>query len=135
MRKRVLVVEDECLIRLWIAECLVDDGFEVVVAEDGDQALDLIGQPGTFDLLITDICMPGRADGNVVAMTAKQRYRGLPVIYVSGRPDSLKNKLASRDGFIAKPYTAAAVSTMALRLLDAADDDVATMPPGVRSAA
>lgn len=133
MTHRILLVEDECLIRLWIAECLADDGFDVVEAENGDQALGLIGQPGTFDLLITDIAMPGPADGNVVATAAKQRYRDLPVIYVSGRPDSLKNELGPRDGFIVKPYTAAMVSATARRLLDAGNRDA--VPPAVRSAA
>jgi CheY-like chemotaxis protein len=135
MSPRILVVEDEFLIRLWIAECLMDDGFDVAVAEDGDQALDLIAQPGSFDLLITDIAMPGRADGNVVATAAKQRYRDLPVIYVSGRPDSLKNEIGLRDGFIAKPYTASVISAMARRLLDAAGDVAARLPDCVRSAA
>ena len=135
MAQRILVVEDERLIRLWIAECLVDEGFDVVVAEDGDQALGLIGQPGRFDLLITDIAMPGRTDGNVVATAAKQRFLELPVIYVSGRPESLKNAIGARDGFIAKPYTAAGVSAMARRLLDAVGDDAAIVSSCVRSAA
>ncbi len=125
MTQRILVVEDEYLIRLWIAEFLLEDGFDVVLATNGDHALGLIAQPGTFDLLITDIAMPGLADGNTVATAAKQRYQNLPVIYVSGRPDSLKNQLGARDGFIAKPYSAASVSTLARRLLDTRADDPA----------
>ena len=130
MAQRILVVEDESLIRLWIAECLVEEGFDVVVAEDGSHALRLIAQLGRFDLLITDITMPGRIDGNVVATAAKQRYHELPVIYVSGRPESLKNAIGLRDGFIAKPYTAAGLSAMARRLLDAAGEDMTILSPG-----
>ena len=135
MKKRILVVEDECLIRLWLGECLLDDGFEVVEAENGDQALGLIGQSEAFDLLITDIGMPGLADGNVVATAAKRCYPSLPVIYVSGRPDSVKNALGWRDRFIAKPYSGDEMSAMARRLLDADGDQATMLSPGVVSAA
>ncbi|WP_428491028.1 response regulator [Rhodopila sp.] len=133
MTERILVVEDEYLIRLWIAECLLEDGFDVVLATNGDHALGLIAQPGGFDLLITDIAMPGLADGNAVATAAKQRNQGLPVIYVSGRPDSVKNQIGPRDGFIAKPYSFVALSAMARRLLDAPTDAPTDAPANLTS--
>ena len=134
MTERILVVEDEYLIRLWIAECLLEDGFDVVLATNGDHALGMIAQPSAFDLLITDIAMPGVADGNAVATAAKQRYQGLPVIYVSGRPDSVKNQIGPRDGFIAKPYSFVALLAMARRLLDtpvATPLDISTDAPAI----
>jgi DNA-binding response OmpR family regulator len=118
MGSRLLLVEDELLIRLWLAESLSAAGFEVVEAEDGDQAMLLMEQPEAFDLLITDIQMPGHADGNAVATRAKQRYPGLPVIYASGRPESLKNKVLYCDAFIPKPYTAAQILSTARAILD-----------------
>lgn len=117
MAKRVLLVEDEFLIRLWLADDLADAGFDVVEAEDGDRAMVLMDQTAAFDLLITDIQMPGQADGNAVATRAKQRYPGLPVIYASGRPASLKNEIGLRDAFLSKPFTAAMMVTTARRLL------------------
>jgi CheY-like chemotaxis protein len=117
--KRLLLVEDEPLIRLWLAECLSEAGFDVVEAEDGDQAILLLEQPQAFDLLITDIQMPGRADGNAVATWATERYPRLPVIYVSGRPESLKNEVRYCDAFISKPYTSATMLNTAQAILDA----------------
>jgi DNA-binding response OmpR family regulator len=122
MIKRVLLVEDDALIRLWLADDLLDAGFDVVEAEDGDRAIVLMDQAVVFDLLITDISMPGRADGNAVAIWAKQRYPGLPVIYASGRPASLTNSLGLRDAFVPKPFSGTTIRGIARRLLDAVRD-------------
>jgi CheY-like chemotaxis protein len=89
MAMRVLLVEDEYLIRLWLADCLREAGFDVTEAENGDRALALLDIAEGFDLLITDLHMPGRADGNAVAAGAKLRYPGLPVIYATGRCDTV----------------------------------------------
>jgi CheY-like chemotaxis protein len=118
MALRVLLVEDEYLIRLWLADCLREAGFDVTEAENGDRALALLDIAEGFDLLITDLHMPGRADGNAVAAGAKLRYPGLPVIYATGRCDSLRNKLAACDALVAKPYTSTTMLTTAQRLLD-----------------
>ena len=120
MAKRLLLVEDELLIRAWMAECLSEAGYDVVEAEDGDHALALMDQPDAFDLLITDIQMPGQADGNAVATRAKQRYPGLPVIYASGRPESLKNEVRPCDAFVCKPFNVTMILTTAQRVLAAA---------------
>jgi CheY-like chemotaxis protein len=118
MKKRVLLVEDELLIRMWLADNLADAGFDVLEAEDGDHALLMIKQTDSLDLLITDIQMPGRTDGNLVAACAKQIHPGLPVIYASGRPASLRNAIGPRDAFIPKPFTGATLLSTALRLLE-----------------
>lgn len=67
--------------------------------------------------MLTDIQMPGPVDGNVVAMKAKQHHPGVPVIYASGRPQSLKNKVEQPDVFVSKPYTAGTMTTIVKRLL------------------
>jgi CheY-like chemotaxis protein len=118
MSKRLLLVEDEFLIRLLIAECLSEAGFDVVEAEDGDAAILLMDQPEAFDLLITDIQMPGQTDGNAVATLAKQRYPGLPVIYASGRPETLRNEVRDCDAFVSKPFAPSAILTATLRALE-----------------
>ena len=55
----VLLVEDEGLIRLTLAETLEDAGYTVVSAESGDAACDLLKGATRFDVLLTDIQMPG----------------------------------------------------------------------------
>jgi len=103
---RVLLVEDEFLIRLLVAEVLRDEGFEVIEAEDGSQAAAVIDGPDGFDLLLTDVHMPGPIDGIQVAARARQRDPRIPVIVVSARPDSAQrlDELALRSVFVAKPY-------------------------------
>ena len=115
--KRLLLVEDEFLIRLLLADSLTEAGFEVIEAEDGDEAVQMLDRLGGLDLLLTDIQMPGQADGNAVAAKAKELYPGIPVIYVSGRPESLKNKVGGRDVFVHKPYGPAAIISTVKRLL------------------
>lgn len=90
---RVLLAEDEVLIRLVAAEHLRDEGFEVVEAWDGDEAARLLDGPGRFDVLFTDVRMPGLLDGVDVAMHARRRYPTIPVLVVSGYAAHLMRRL------------------------------------------
>jgi CheY-like chemotaxis protein len=62
MSYRILLVEDEGLVRLTLAETLEDAGYHVTEAINGDEASALIGETNGFDVLLTDIQMPGRPD-------------------------------------------------------------------------
>ena len=115
--KCVLVVEDQFLVRLMLVEALTDAGFDVVEAQDGDTALDLLGKRHGFDLVLTDIQMPGTADGNAVGACAKSSRPGLPVIYASGREDTLKNRLGQEDAFLPKPFGVHQIATLVTELL------------------
>jgi DNA-binding response OmpR family regulator len=116
----ILVVEDEFLIRLIVAEELAEGGFEVCEAEDGDQAARLIQDPpAMFSLLITDIHMPGRLDGIEVARRMRARHPRVPIIYTTGRPDALHavGPLGRNDALVPKPYAPSDLLTVARRLL------------------
>jgi len=109
---RVLLAEDEVLIRLVAAEYLRDEGFEVVEAWDGDEAARLLDGLGRFDVLFTDVRMPGLLDGVDVAMHARQRYPTIPVLVVSGYATHLISRLGVLQPaavFIGKPYSLAEV--------------------------
>ena len=69
---KALLVEDELLVREVAAEDLGDAGFDVVAASDGDEALGILREKTDFDLLFTDIRMPGNIDGWDRAREAKQ---------------------------------------------------------------
>ena len=104
---RVLLVEDEGLVRLTTAEILRDEGFEVVEAWDGDEAVRLLDGPGSFDALFTDVRMPGTRDGIAVAVHARRRHPAIPVLVVSGYVAQLIDRLGVLDPaavFISKPY-------------------------------
>ena len=104
---RVLFVEDEGLIRLVTADYLRDEGFEVVEARDGDEAARLLDTLGGFDVLFTDVRMPGMLDGVEVAVRARQRHPELPVLVVSGYAARLTSRLGALQPpavFMGKPY-------------------------------
>lgn len=114
---RVLVVEDEFLIRLTLSEALGDEGFEVLEAETGDAALPMLMDGSGIRLLLTDIQLPGSLNGLALVDRARQAMPELPVIYMTGRPDPDGSASASpRDVFIAKPYTLADICDAAKRL-------------------
>ncbi len=104
---RVLLVEDEGFVRLIMAEVLRDEGFEVTEAWNGDQAVRLLDGPNSFDVLFTDVRMPGTFDGIDVAVHARLRYPALPVLVVSGYATQLALRLSLLNPpavFISKPY-------------------------------
>jgi CheY-like chemotaxis protein len=114
---RVLVVEDEFLIRMTLAEALGDEGFEVVEAESGDDALPILRADPGIRLLLTDIQLPGALNGRSLAQKAREHFPALPVIYMTGRPDP-RDTGSALDVFIAKPYTLTDICAAARRLVD-----------------
>lgn len=114
---KILIVEDEFLIRLTLAEALAEEGFEVVEAGSADEALPLLPGDPPVALLLTDVQLPGRLDGLALARAARERMPELPVIYMTGRPDNLSGTARSpRDVFISKPYLPSQVCATARRL-------------------
>src|SRR5208283_5313807 len=85
----ILLVEDHCSLREVIRHGLERNGYKVVTAENGMQAIDVAqsyGQP--IDLLITDVIMPGMSGGELAKHLSEQRP-GISVLYISGYPDDM----------------------------------------------
>lgn len=118
-RNRVLIVEDEELIRLILAEVLADEGFQVVEASTGDEAVGLIDSPDGFHAVVTDIHMPGQRDGIAVGRYARSRHPEIPVVYCTGRPDALAGAgpLGPHDTLVRKPYVPSQIVTLLQGLL------------------
>ena len=116
---RILLVEDEFLIRLILSEALAEAGYEVSEAETGDEAVEMIEAQSEFDVLVTDIQMPGSTDGIALASMVRARHPGIPVVYMTGRPDVMRGagRLGNREAFIRKPYGPAEVLSTIERLL------------------
>lgn len=103
---RILVVEDEFLIRLTLVEALSDEGFDVAEAETGDLALPMLQSDTSIQVLLTDIQLPGILDGRNLARRARETRPDLPVLFMTGRPDPAMEAAATPlDRYIAKPYT------------------------------
>ena len=103
---RILLVEDEDATRAVMADLLGDAGFDVTATCTGDEAAILIADEGRFDLLLTDISMPGAIDGLGLAEHAREMVPGLPVLFVSGRPEyaSRVDGVGPPTAFLSKPF-------------------------------
>jgi PAS domain S-box-containing protein len=84
--RRILVAEDEADVRKVIATRLRRTGYQVATAASGDEALELFHRHGPFDLLLTDIVMPGTLQGAALSRAIRDAAPGLPVIFMSGYP-------------------------------------------------
>jgi CheY-like chemotaxis protein len=100
---KALLVEDELLVREVAAEDLAEAGFEVTAASNGDEALAILLEDDGFDLLFTDIRMPGSADGWELARQAKKLIPGLRVIYATGLGEA-GDELDEGECYVRKPY-------------------------------
>lgn len=87
----ILLVEDEADIRCVLAEVLADAGHQVVEAGTGDAAVVLLEEHFGFDVLVTDINMPGRLDGIGLAKRFRALHMHRPILYVTGRPSALRD--------------------------------------------
>ena len=105
-RLTVMVVEDEAALRAGIRRMLQEDGYNVVEAENGATALQLLERPasGTIDLVLTDLRMPVM-DGRQLASALARRRPSLPVVFMSGFTAQLMDlRLVSPNlAFLAKP--------------------------------
>jgi DNA-binding response OmpR family regulator len=104
---RVLLVEDEFMVREMAADTLKDEGFEVIEAATGDEAARLLVDPDAIDVVFTDVRMPGKMDGIDVAVHARELHPGIAVLVVSGFAPQLWERLEGLDppaAFLSKPY-------------------------------
>ena len=84
--KHVLVVEDEPLLRILIADELRDRGYDVCEAGNADNALSMLVSEDPFDLVLTDIQMPGEANGLCLAERVRSGWPQIKIIIFSGNP-------------------------------------------------
>jgi DNA-binding response OmpR family regulator len=108
-KAKVLVAEDSDLVRESIRRELVASGFDVRVAEDGEEALSLARRE-SFDAVSTDVMMP-KMDGYELtrALRREPRYREVPIVMVSSkdtRIDTLRGLDAGADAYLPKPSDA-----------------------------
>ena len=106
MKQRILIAEDEADIRNILKLYLESEGFEVVQAQDGDQALRM-AQQEMPDLILLDVMMPNM-DGFAVTQALRQ-YSQVPILILSARSqdaDKILGLNLGADDYIAKPFNA-----------------------------
>jgi YesN/AraC family two-component response regulator len=101
--RKVLVVEDETLIRLTAIDALEDAGFTVLEAASADDAMDIINEK-SIHFLFTDIQMPGILSGVDLAHAVHRRFPEAGIIVASGRLSPADLNLPPNAQFVAKPY-------------------------------
>jgi CheY-like chemotaxis protein len=99
-----LVVEDEILIRVAVAEYLRRAGYRVVEAAEAAEAIAVFASGEPIDVVLCDVDLPGTMDGLSLARWIKQRRAAPPVLLTSGRGIALSARKNPAELFIAKPY-------------------------------
>jgi CheY-like chemotaxis protein len=104
MPVKVLVVEDEPLVRMLAVELIEDAGFEALEACNADEAILILDNNKDVRILMTDINMPGTMDGVRLATIARERFPLIEIVIVSGKIRLNSKQLPERSVFMAKPY-------------------------------
>ncbi len=104
---KILLVEDEDSVRMFASRALRGKGYSVTESDCGESALKVLEEKTDFDLVITDMMMPG-IDGLSLTKIIKEKISGIKVILVSGYSEDIaKGKLGDVDNvsFLAKPFS------------------------------
>lgn len=103
----VLVVEDNDLVRMLTVEVLEEIGYQVLQAEDAEEALPILQGDTAIDLLLTDVGLPGM-NGEELAAAAREARPELPILFATGFAEIVHidgSELATRMSMIAKPFS------------------------------
>ena len=104
----IMLVEDTAVVRAVVRAFLEADGYHILEAERGEDALELArGHDGPIDIVLTDIVLPG-IDGKETAAELRAQCPDVDVLYMSGYtndPDLQAGRLPPRTAFIQKPFT------------------------------
>jgi two-component system, cell cycle response regulator CpdR len=110
----VLIADDEESMRTLLARAIAMDGHQTVTAEDGAEALDILGrEDGRFDLLLTDIQMPVM-DGIALALAVARDYPQLTILLMTGFADQRERASglnAIVHDVVTKPFSVADIRT------------------------
>ena len=100
---RVLVVEDEMMLRMRAVDIVEDAGFTPIEATNADEALIILESRSDVELLFTDIQMPGSMDGLRLAHAVHGRWPSIKIILVSGQLAPTETETPTNSRFFGKP--------------------------------
>lgn len=106
---KVLVVEDDPIIRFSATSLVEDEGFEVLEADSADEAIAILEAHPEIRIVFTDIHMAGSMDGLQLAAYARDRWPPLRFIIVSGEKRPEEAEMPAGSCFFSKPYSLQAV--------------------------
>jgi len=104
---RILVVDDEEIVRRFVARALRGVGYDVTVASSGAEVLQMVEDEGACDLFVIDVLMP-QMRGDELARRLRQRHPDAKILYLTGHSGQLfedRDALWENEAFIEKPVT------------------------------
>ena len=101
---KVLVVEDEPIIRLGMVSSIEDAGYAVIEASNADEAVSLLAQDDEVNVVVTDVDMPGSMDGIRLAHYVRRRWPPIQMLVISGKVGVGAGELPFGVRFMSKPY-------------------------------
>ena len=115
----VLVVEDEPMVRSVAERALTRHGYKVIIADNGEDALEILGRGEEVDLLLSDVVMPGM-DGPTMVREARKDRPDIKVLFMSGyAEEQLRNSInLDNVGFLPKPFSVQELAEAAKRALE-----------------
>ncbi|RCL26953.1 hybrid sensor histidine kinase/response regulator [Pseudomonas sp. AFG_SD02_1510_Pfu_092] len=119
--ERVLLVDDELGLRGVMVEYLTERGFRVTEVGDANSALERFRHDGPFDLVITDIGLPGGFSGRQVAKAMRMQLPQQKILFITGYADQpIEAQLLEQPGtaLMNKPFPLAQLADQALRMLE-----------------
>jgi two-component system cell cycle sensor histidine kinase/response regulator CckA len=117
VRPRILVVEDERMVRALVQQALTLAGCAVIAAADGIEALEAVdGRGESIALVVTDVVMP-RLGGPALVAELRRTNPGLRALYLSGYPDRLPPGVGG-DDVLEKPFSVDELVGAVRRLLE-----------------
>jgi DNA-binding response OmpR family regulator len=120
--KKILIVDDEEDIRTYLSALLADQGFETILAKDGEEAWKQV-EANSPDLITLDISMPEKSGIKFYReMKASDLWKKIPIIIVTGVSEDMRKFLSSRhqvpppDGYLAKPVNREEIMSLIQKL-------------------
>jgi CheY-like chemotaxis protein len=101
--RTLLIVEDEPLIRIDLADRLADIGYQVLEAASAEQAIALLETRPEISAVITDLNMPGSMDGLALARVVRERWPPCALIMLSGHQQPIDADMPNGSRFLSKP--------------------------------
>jgi two-component system, cell cycle sensor histidine kinase and response regulator CckA len=107
---KVLLVEDEDMVRAVAERALARAGYQVTACASGEEGLNALSEGGVFDVVVSDVVMPGM-DGPAMVRAIRADHPNMPVLFMSGyAEEQLRKDIDIPDmHFIAKPFSVAAI--------------------------
>lgn len=108
---RILIVEDEDMVRAVAERALVRQGYQVETACDGEEALEILAKSRKFDLIVSDVVMPNM-DGPTMARKVRETYGDIRILFMSGYAEETLRQSINIDNmfFLPKPFSVQQIS-------------------------